>query len=641
MAKKNILHRSKLKKARVLLEAGQLSDAEVVLEQIIRTERRDADVWLMLGIIAGRQGNHARAAECIAQAQKLRPDDIGVLYNLGIALRDSGAVEAALPVFGRVVALQPGFSDAGACLAHAFMTLGRLEESTEAYRKAIGSQPGNAELRVNLGSVLQARGLVDDAVACYRQALQINPDLPVYDSYGSALTGQGEFTAALAAYREGLRRQPRNARVHSNLLLTMNYMPELSRAEICEAHRDWGRLHGVPQGGTEFHANDRDPHRRLRIGYLSPDFRNHSVAYFIEPLLEAHDRNTVEVFCYSLVPRPDRTTDRLRALADHWRDIHDLTDREVVAQVRADGIDIMVDLAGHTAHNRLTVFALRPAPVQVTYLGYPNTTGLQAIDYRLTDAVADPPDEDNHCTEELVRLPGCFLCYQPNEEVPPVGALPAVSNGYITFGSFNNLAKINSRVVVLWSEVLHAVPGSRLLIKNPSLTDANRRAQYLQLFRAQGISNERLELMGHTPTREEHLKLYSRVDIGLDTFPYNGTTTTCEALWMGVPVLTLAGDRHAGRVGASLLKCVALDAWVADDARQFISIAQARALDTDGLVHLRAGLRERLADSPMCDRFAFAVKVEAAYRSIWRRWCDSAADRSDDFSTTGGRALQP
>jgi protein O-GlcNAc transferase len=261
--------------------------------------------------------------------------------------------------------------------------------------------------------------------------------------------------------------------------------------------------------------------------------------------------------------------------------------------------------------------------VQVTYLGYPATTGLPAIDYRLTDAVADPEGEGEFYTEELVRLPDCFLCYQPLRNAPAVKVLPAADRGYITFGSFNNLAKITPEVVALWSDVVKAVPDSRLLIKNPSLTDPNRRAQYYQLFRSHGISDDRVELLGHTPTREEHLALYGRVDIGLDTFPYNGTTTTCEALWMGVPVLTMTGNRHAGRVGKSLLKCIGLDDWVADSPEQFIIRATDLAADLFGLAAMRQGLRDRLAASLLCDSDAFACKVEAAYRGMWRHWCDS------------------
>lgn len=626
MSKKNFLLRSKIKKARALVQAGQIAEAGLLLEQIMKTERRDADVWFLLGFIRGKRGQHVQSAECFSKALELRSGDIQILYNLGIALRGAGNVEAALDAFQKVVKLQPNYNDAGACLADAYSTLGRLDESEDAFREALNRQPGNAELHSNLGSVLQAKGLVDEAVACYRKALQINPNLPAYDNYGGALADQCKFEEALAAYHEGLRRQPGNRRVYSNLLLTLNYMPDVTAEYVFKEHCRWGTLLGKPPGSVKYHKNQRNPERRLRVGYVSPDFRTHSVAYFIEPLLAFHNREKVEVFCYSPVPRPDETTERLRALADHWRDIHGLTDQQIVAQVQADKIDILVDLAGHTAHNSLTVFACKPSPIQVTYLGYPNTTGLPAIDYRLTDVVADPTGADEFYSEHLERLPDCFLCYQPLPHVPPVGELPAVENGYITFGSFNNLAKITPAVVALWSDVVKAVPESRLLVKNPSLTDPGRRAHYYHLFRSHGIGGDRVHLLGHTPSRKEHLALYGSLDIALDTFPYNGTTTTCEALWMGVPVLTIMGDRHAARVGASLLKCIELDDWIAESGMQFVARAAALSADLDRLADMRHGLRDRLAASPLCDKEAFAGKVEAAYQNMWHRWCESNGD---------------
>jgi predicted O-linked N-acetylglucosamine transferase (SPINDLY family) len=292
-----------------------------------------------------------------------------------------------------------------------------------------------------------------------------------------------------------------------------------------------------------------------------------------------------------------------------------------VQQIVTDGIDILVDIAGHTAHNKLTAFAFKPAPVQVTYLGYPNTTGLSAIDYRLTDSTADPEGQGRYYTERLVRLPGCFLCYLPLADAPPLTPLPAAASGRITFGSFNNLSKMSPDVVGLWSRLVQAVPGSRLLVKNSSLSDESVRARYREQFRAQGLEDGQLELVGHTPTREEHLAMYGQLDIALDTFPYNGTTTTCEALWMGVPVVTLKGEVHAARVGATLLNSVGLPELVADSPDDFLRVATDLALDTNRLGQQRAGLRQRLSESSLCDGDAFARKVEQAYRDMWVKWC--------------------
>jgi len=622
MAKKNILLRSKRKKAATLLERGQLNDARVLLEQIVRQSRMDPDAWYLLGVLAGKQRRFRDAADSFRKALVIRPAHAGTHYNLGVALRDCGDFQSAIEHFREAIRLQPGYLDACDSLAHACMALGRLDEAAAAFRDALCIFPSKAELHSNLGSVFQAQGLLEEAVQCYREALRLNPALAVtYDSLGSALSSQGKFSEALACYQESLRRYPSNARARSNLLLTLNYIADKDRQSVFEAHQAWDKAHGRVHPPRALFANSRDPDRVLRIGYVSPDFRTHSVAYYVEPLLAAHDKSLVETVCYSGVPNPDETTRRLRGLADRWRDISKVGDDEMAAMVREDGIDILVDLAGHTSCNRLPVFARKPAPVQVTWLGYPNTTGLSTIDYRLTDAIADPDGQGAFHSEKLVRLPGCFLCYQPLADAPPVAPLPAAVSGHITFGSFNNLAKISPGVVELWSELLKALPAARLVIKNPSLTDTPTRQRYYELFAQQGLAEGRIELLGHTASREEHLALYGRVDIGLDTFPYNGTTTTCEALWMGVPVIALAGHSHAGRVGMSLLTAAGLQEWIANTPEQYIEIAQALAADADKLAQLRAGLRQQLAASLLCDGSAFAARVEAAYRKMWHGFC--------------------
>jgi predicted O-linked N-acetylglucosamine transferase (SPINDLY family) len=352
--------------------------------------------------------------------------------------------------------------------------------------------------------------------------------------------------------------------------------------------------------------------RRLRLGYLSSDFREHSVASFIEPLLRNHDRARFEVYCYSDLPTPDATTQQIRREADAWRDITKLNDAEAARLVREDHIDILFDLAGHTGNNRLGIFAAQPALVQIAYLGYPNTTGLHTVAYRITDTVADPPGKEAYYSERLLHLDGCFLCYQPLSGAPDVAPLPALSNGYVTFGSFNNYSKLNANVLEVWAEVLRQIPGSRLLLKCPALTDEAIRARVLAHFRTLGIEDNRLELLGHTRTRAEHLAVYGRVDIALDTFFYNGTTTTCEALWMGVPVLSLMGRRHAGRVGASLLTTVGLTDWLVDTTEAYVSAARHHAGDFAALGQLRASLRGQVQASMLCDAHAFARRFEAA-----------------------------
>jgi predicted O-linked N-acetylglucosamine transferase (SPINDLY family) len=374
--------------------------------------------------------------------------------------------------------------------------------------------------------------------------------------------------------------------------------------------------------GEPPHPNHPDPERRLRVGYVSPDFREHSVSAFLDPVIAGHDRRWFEVFCYAEVVRPDDTTARFRGLSDGWCSTLGMTDGAVAGRIRDDGIDILVDLAGHTAGNRLRVFAERPAPVQVTWLGYPNTTGLSAMDYRLSDAVADPAGEaDALHSETLVRLANGFLCFAPPADAPEVGETPALATGQVTFGSFNNLAKVTPDVVEAWADILNRIPNSRLVLKSRPLADEKTRERYLEMFGAHGVDPGRVELCSWIASKSGHLGAYERLDIGLDPFPYNGTTTTCEALWMGVPVVTLGGDRHAGRVGASILARVGLAGLVAETKADYVEQAVALAGDLDRLSALRGGLRSRMEKSPLCDAGGFARDIEAAYREMWRRVC--------------------
>lgn len=634
MPQKNPLARLKKKKALAFIEERNLPAAAAALERVCKLDPRDGEAWNLLGAVNGMLGKPAIAVDCLRRAVALQPKDAKSRYNLALALRDSGDLAAAVTEFRATLRLQPDYPTAHYCLAQALISLWRLEEAADTFRDALQLQPANADTHSNLGAVYQAQGYLEQAVTCCREALRLKPEQPAaYDNLGNALTAQGKFDEAIACYREGLRLRPEDHSMHSNLLLALNYPNHSDPAELLAEHRAWAAAHG-PASVASMPPNSREPERRLKIGYVSPDFREHSVAYFIEPLLLMHDRDQVEVFCYSDVPRADPTMTRLQGLADVWRDIRALDDVQTERLVRADGIDLLIDLAGHTAGDRLRLFARKPAPLQVTYLGYPNTTGLDAIDYRLTDARADPPSSDAYYTETLVRLPGCFLCYQPPTDAPDVGPLPAQASGHITFGSFNNLAKISPAVIALWAQVIDAVPDSRLLVKNPSLTDPETREHYYALFAEAGAGRDRVELIGHTPTRAEHLAMYGRMDVALDTFPYNGTTTTCEALWMGVPVISLAGAHHAGRVGLSLLHTADHGDWVAHSENEFIAIARQLTAGPDRLAALRASLRLQLQESALCDSSAFACKVDAAYRELWRTWCKQNLGVEDEIKTT-------
>ena len=427
---------------------------------------------------------------------------------------------------------------------------------------------------------------------------------------------QGRTAEALRCFQQACGKQPEFAAAHSNLLLAMHYDPAKSPEEIFAEHRKTPHASVEP---ARSHSNDPTPDRRLRIGYLSPDFRSHSVAFFFEPVIEAHDRAAFEVTCYSNVPRPDHATLRFERLADRWRNVRGLGDEAAAALIRADGIDILIDLAGHTGENRLDVMARKPAPVAVTWLGYPDTTGLPQIDYRITDAWADPPGaSERFHTEELVRLPGGFLCYMKPRDVAGCGLPPCERTGHITFGSFNNFSKLNPQVAEVWSAILDRVPGSRLLLKSKALGDQGARQRARELFRGR----DGVELLARNPSVRQHLEIYGRVDIALDPFPYNGTTTTCEALWMGVPVVALAGRRHAGRASLSLLASLGLEELIAESVEDYARIAAGLAGDPARLRELRATLRRRMAESRLTDAQTFTRVLESAYRTMWRRWCE-------------------
>lgn len=613
MSKQNILLRTKKKRALAHFQAGQYDEAWTLLQAICQADRLDADARLTCGVIAGLRGDNASAESCCRQALALDPKLAAAHYNLGIALRSQGKFAEACQSFRRATELQANYSDAMDALAHAYISLYDWPAAAQVMNAIISIWPQKAEMRSDLGMVYQAMGRMQDAIAAYESALKINPRLiSTLNSLGSAYLGQGDFEQAERCYRQCLAARPADLRARSNLLMLLNYLPGADAAKVYEEHLEWGRVAEARIPRLESVEPATDPQRRLRVAYLSSDFREHSVASFIELVLKHHDRNRYEVCCYSDLPTPDETTRRIRATVDVWRDIDKLSDAETARLIREDRIDILVDLAGHTGNNRLGIFAAKPAPVQMTWMGYPNTTGLTTIDYRITDGVADPGGEEVYYSEKLLRLDGCFLCFQPHPDAPEVAPLPALENGHVTFGSFNNFSKINPGVLHLWAEVLKQVPGSRLLLKCPALTDTDVRDRASAALQSLGIGAERLDLLGHTRTRQEHLALYGGVDIALDTFPYNGTTTTCEALWMGVPVLSLVGKHHAGRVGASLLTAADLAGWLADTPESLVAIARAVATDVAGLARLRGSLRGQLSDSSLCDAIGFVRHLENA-----------------------------
>ena len=610
-----------------LNDVGQLDEAIVAYRQAIMLRPNYAEAHNNLGNALKDKGQLDQAIAACRQAIMLRPNYATAYCNLGIALANKGQLDQAITTFRQAIELKPNFVQAHYNLGNALKDKGQLDEAVAAYRQAIALNPDNVEVHNNLGNVLKDKGQLDQAVAAYRQAIALKPDnVEAHSNLGNALKDKGQFDEAIAAYRTTLALKPNYVFTYCNLLYCLHFHPGYDAGAIYEEHIRWDRLYAAPlKQFIQQHANDRDPDRRLKIGYISPDFREHSVSYFIENLLASHDPDQVEIFCYAELANPDQVSRRLESnyiKLGHWRRITGCSDQQIADMIRNDGIDILVDLAGHTGGNRLLVLARKPAPVQVTWLGYLNTTGLSVMDYRFTDAYADPPGaSEEFYTEQLVRLAPTFLCYRPPEAAPPCAPTPASDTRYITFGCFNALAKINRDVVDCWAQIMRQHPESKLQVKNRGLSDADARRRLQEEFAARGIDPKRLDLRGHIPSTIEHLQRYSQIDIALDTFPYNGTTTTCEALWMGVPVVTLAGQMHMSRVGVSLLSNVGLLELIAQTPQKYVEIVVQLAGDLPKLRELRLTLRRQMEQSPLMDAPRFARNVEAAYRDMWRKWC--------------------
>lgn len=607
----------------MLVQSGKHAEALDLLEKLCRKDKRNAEANFLKGWILGKTGQLEGAAESLRRATTINPRHAMAYFNLGNVLTKLGKIKQAISAYSRALKLEPGKPEIINKLARSQAGIGHFKEAIELYKRNLKLQPHNPDVKGNIATGYFLNGELEEASKYYRLALEQQKNASYYDGLGATLCQQGKYSEAIDAHREALKLQPDNARFHSNLLLSMNYLPVRKQVNNLQEHKAWQQRHQLNLERTKKFTNVIDSDRRLRIAYVSPDFRTHSVAYFLEPLLENHNKEVVEIYCYACTPHHDETTERLKKVADHWRDISGLDDRQVITKIAEDKIDILIDLSGHTARNRLAVFSGKPAPVQVTWLGYPATTGLETIDYRITDELADPAENAVLYTEQLVRLPGCFLCYKSPAVSPSVQPAPVEKNGFITFGSFNNLAKINEDVVRLWSELMNAVQDSRLLIKNPSLTDSATAQRYFALFEKYGVSSDRVELLGLAPTMEDHLNTYKLVDIALDTFPYNGTTTTCEALHMGVPVITLSGELHANRVGKSLLTALGLKELVAKTTEEYVAIAKDLAENSTRVSDYRNTLRTSMFNSSLCDGHVFAQKMEQAYRDMWHTWCAS------------------
>jgi predicted O-linked N-acetylglucosamine transferase (SPINDLY family) len=544
--------------------------------------------------------------------------------NLGALTLRTFDFDTAVVALSRAVAEKPDYDEALINLGVAHYMRGDSDEAIAAYRRVIARNPENGFARYSLGVALLEDQRLAEAEVEIRKALALDPkNAMAHNTLGVLLLDQHAIGAARAEMRQAADVGTLSAPVfYSNYAFASLYAPDVSNPEIFEIHKEYGRRFATAAPDrARPHRNDRDPNRRLRIAYLSPDFRAHSVAYFFEAILEKHDRSQFEVCLYSDTARIDAVTKAMRAGADKWVETGGLTDDAFVQRLVADRIDILVNLGGHTSGNRLPVCARKPAPVQIEYLGYPETSGVPAMDYRITDGRADPEGETGWCTEKIVRLPHCFHCYRPGDAPPPAPA-PHIKNGYVTFGSFNVLPKVTDQAIAAWSEIMRAVPDSRFLIKCKQLRDERVQARIRGDFARHGIAPERVEMAAFVASVKDHLAHYGKVDLALDTFPYNGTTTTCESITMGVPVLTMRGNNHRSRVGFSLLAALGLaDAFVATDVADYVGRAIAFGRAPVRLAELRPQLRGMMERSPLRDEVGFTRTLEERYRALWQAWC--------------------
>jgi predicted O-linked N-acetylglucosamine transferase (SPINDLY family) len=594
-------------------QMGRFAEAERIYRQILAHSPRHADTLHMLGLLAHQIGQHHVALELIQQSIQIDPASALNRSNLGLVLMALERVDEAIDTFHKSLEIDPSLAQTHNNLGTALHRKGDLPGAAQAFQNAIGAAAGFAIAHVNLGGILRETGRVDDAVAEYRNALAADSRCaPALINLAGALKDQGLLADAMNALEQALAIDPANLAAHHAAIHTRYFLPGCTQEKICAAEAEFAqRIRAAVGAVSRPQIANRDPDRPLRIGYVSPDFNDHVIGRNVLPLLRNHDRSQFHITCYCNSRKCDEIASMFKQACDAWRDVISLGDEQLDHQIRADQIDILVDLALHLAGNRVPVFARCPAPLQFTFAGYPGSTGLREIDYRLSDPHLDPPGSESQFPEQTIRLPS-FWCYEPVGEVPEVNSLPAQANGCVTFGCLNNFCKINHDVLDLWEKILIDLPSARLVIL--AMQGAHRR-RLLERVRA---VRERIRFLDPRP-RSEYLKLFHTIDIALDTFPYNGHTTSLDGLYMGVPMVTLRGTTIVGRAGVSQLTNLGLPQLIAETPADYVRIVRALAEDLPRLANLRATLRSRMQQTVLMDPARFAREIESAYRHAWRR----------------------
>lgn len=645
-----------------LLKSAQPNEAATYFGRAFELDPTNANHAFRHGLALQAAMKYDHASQCYRQAIALNPDFAEAYCNLGVIERQLQHFAPAIAFFEQAILRKPDFEDAFCNLANAQQAAGNLEAAEQNYLTALRMKPDFAVAHCNYGTVLQSRGLLDEAKEKYLHALRLEPNLhdahtnlgvilnttrqfeesirsfqrsldikpdfgPAHVNLGNVLKDIGKVEESLASFRRALAIDPKNLQARNNLLFVLNYLNEQSGELMLEEAKLFGEI--VKQMATAYATweVEKNPDKTLRIGFVSGDLCNHPVGYFLVGVLQALSLGASDHLMLHAYPTRaiiDETSKRIRGFCAGWRPAIGLPDEEFARLIRADKIDILFDLSGHTANSRLPVFAWKPAPLQVSWLGYFATTGVTEIDYFIADPWTLPDSQEIFFTEKIWRLPETRLCFTAPETNVAVSPLPAMANGYITFGCFNNLTKMNDAVVDVWARILRAMPTSKLFLKSQQTGESTQREKLLMRFSKRGIPEERLILEDYGP-REQYLTAYQRVDIGLDPFPYPGGTTTAEALWMGIPVLTLAGETFIARQGIGLMMNAGLAEWVAMDPDDYVQKALTHSTNIFALAALRAGLRQQVLASPVFDARKFATHFDEALRNMWRMWCETGS----------------